>query len=307
MNPMSQPSAGGPPPWIRPEMQELIEWRDQDIVISVPVKSGTTWTMNIVYQLLNGGDPDFEDIYAEVPWIELVKKPGQPPQEMLDRIAAMPPGRPRAFKTHSAPPDVPYLEPSADRTIRYVVVARNPEEALVSARPFLEDHTEAWFEMWGVPKAALTRPDFPTFYREVVVPNQFHAGLFGFVASWWPLRRQPNVLFIHFADMKRDHQGSLRRIADFLGIRPSDDQWPRIERYTSFGWMKEHQSKFEARTVTDVPVLKTGAMIRKGRLGQAADDGMTPEIARDLREAGRRMCPDADALEWIYNGGPLPS
>jgi aryl sulfotransferase len=59
--------------------------------------------------------------------------------------------------------------------------------------------------------------------------------------------------------------------------------------------------------VTDVPVLKTGAMIRKGRLGQAADDGMTPEIARDLREAGRRMCPCADALEWIYNGGPLPS
>ena len=87
---MSEPSKGGPPPWFQPEMLRLVEWRDGDIVISVPVKSGTTWAMNIVYQLLTGGDPDFEDIYAEVPWIELLQRPGQPPEEMLDRIAAMP-------------------------------------------------------------------------------------------------------------------------------------------------------------------------------------------------------------------------
>ena len=30
---IDQPS---PPPWIRPELQQLMEWRDQDIVISVP-------------------------------------------------------------------------------------------------------------------------------------------------------------------------------------------------------------------------------------------------------------------------------
>jgi aryl sulfotransferase len=304
---MSQPPAGGPPPWVRPQMQHLIEWRDDDIVISVPIKSGTTWTMNIVYQLLHGGDPDFADIYAEVPWIELVERPGQPTQEMLDRIAAMPLSLPRPFKTHSAPPDVPYLEASEDKTVRYVVVCRNPEEALVSARPFLEDHTEAWFELWGVPKAALTRDDFPTFYREVVDPNQFQAGLFGFIAAWWPLRKQPNVLFMHFADMKRDHAGSLRRFADFLGIRPSEDQWRRIEEYTSFRWMKEHQSKFEARTITDVPILESGGMIRKGRLGDAAGDGMTPEIAEHLRARGRELCPDAEALEWLYSGGPVSS
>lgn len=304
---MSQPSAGGPPPWIHRQMQELIEWRNDDIVISVPIKSGTTWTMNIVYQLLNGGDPDFADIYAEVPWIELLERPDQPAREVLDRIAAMPASRPRAFKTHSAPPEIPYLEPSADGTVRYIVVCRNPEEALVSARPFLADHTEAWFELWGVPKAALTRPDFPTFYREVVTPNQFQGELFRFIASWWPFRKQPNVMFIHFSDMKRDHSGSLRRFSDFLGIQPSGDQWPGIERYTSFPWMKEHQSKFEARTITAVPILQSGAMIRKGRLGRAADDGMTPEISEHLRATGRQLCPNADALEWLYDGGPLPA
>ncbi len=60
----AQPSL---PPWVRPELQQMIEWRDQDIIISVPPKSGTTWTMNTVYQLLNGGNPDFQSVYAEVP------------------------------------------------------------------------------------------------------------------------------------------------------------------------------------------------------------------------------------------------
>ena len=107
---MSGPGKGGPPPWIDPKMQQRIEWRDKDILISVPIKSGTTWTMNIVHQLLTGGDPDFEDIYAEVPWIEILQRPGQPAQEMLDRVAAMAHDRPRALKTHSAPPTLPYLD-----------------------------------------------------------------------------------------------------------------------------------------------------------------------------------------------------
>ena len=99
---MNVPSEkSGPPPWIDPEMQQRIEWRDKDILISVPVKSGTTWTMNIVYQLLTGGDPDFDDIYAKVPWIEILTRPGMPAQELLDRVGNMSLERPRAFKTHA--------------------------------------------------------------------------------------------------------------------------------------------------------------------------------------------------------------
>ena len=43
----------GKPPnfWINPEARKKMEWRDDDIVVSVPAKSGTTWTMNIVHQL----------------------------------------------------------------------------------------------------------------------------------------------------------------------------------------------------------------------------------------------------------------
>ena len=66
---------GGPPPWINETIQQQIGWRNGDVVIAVPPKSGTTWTMNIVHQLRSGGDATFADIYSEVPWIEFVSAP----------------------------------------------------------------------------------------------------------------------------------------------------------------------------------------------------------------------------------------
>lgn len=33
--------------------------------------------MNIVYQLMSGGNGDFMDLYEELPWLELIEYPGQ--------------------------------------------------------------------------------------------------------------------------------------------------------------------------------------------------------------------------------------
>jgi hypothetical protein len=295
--------AGGPG-WIQPELQRKIAWRDGDVVISVPAKSGTTWTMNIVHQLLTGGTADFRDIYEEVPWIEFVGYPGQPHEEILARLEAMPKGRRRAFKSHSAPPALPFIEGPSQPQVKYVVVFRNPEEALVSAKPFFEKHTDEWFALWGMPSNAMSAPDFATFYRNVVSAQGMHERMFfGFLNAWWPLRDKPNVLFLHYSDMKRDHGGSIRQIAEFLEIEPTPEQWARILEYTSFPWMKRHEDKFEAITAGKVPILQRGAMVRKGEAGSARADGMTDEIAQDLRTVGERACPDAGALAWYYEGG----
>lgn len=294
------------PPWIDPGIQQKIEWRDGDVVISVPPKSGTTWTMNIVHQLLAGGTTEFRDIYEEVPWIEFLSHPTQAHQEVLDRVSAMPTDRRRAFKTHSAPPEVPFQRTGSDRKVKYIVVFRNPEEALVSFWPFLDKHADEWFDLWQVPRAALCRPDFPSFYSEVVDNHGMQGAFFGFLAAWWPLREERNVLFIHFSDMKRDHEASIRRMAEFLSVDPSDDQWRAILEYTSFPWMKRNEDKFEARTAAKVPILKSGAMLRKGEAGKAQSDGMTDDISRHLRELGGQICPDTAAVNWLYEGGKLP-
>ncbi len=294
------------PPWIDSEIQQKIEWRDGDVVISVPLKSGTTWTMNIVHQLLNGGTAEFSDIYQEVPWIEFLAFPGQTHEDVLDRVNAMPTGTRRAFKTHSPPPALPYMAPDSGRNVKYVVVLRNPEEAFVSFWPFIAKHSDSWFDLWGVPREALCRQDFPSFYSEVIDAHGMQGAVFGFLAAWWPLRNAANVLFIHYSDMKKDHEASIRKIGEFLGTRATDAQWEDILNYTSFPWMKKNESRFEAGSAGKVPVLTSGAMIRQGAVGKAKDDGMTDEISRHLREVGSRIFPDPVAIDWLYQGGRLP-
>lgn len=297
----------GPPPWIQPSIQEQMTWRDGDIVVSVPAKSGTTWTMNIVYQLLTGGTSDFRDIYEEVPWIEFLGGPDKTIGDVLERVDSMPTERRRAFKTHSAPPALPFFEQGGSGPdVKYLVIFRNPEEALVSFRPFLGQHTDEWFDLWKVPREDIYRPDFPSFYSDVIDTREMQGMFFGFLASWWQLRNAPNVMFLHFSDMKHNHETSIRKIADFLGITPAPEQWPAILEYTSFAWMKQHEDKFEASTAGDVPILKSGAMIRKGQAGHAKSDGMTDEIARHLHEVGSRICTDPVAVKWYYEGGNLP-
>ncbi|MEO5842493.1 MAG: sulfotransferase domain-containing protein [Acidimicrobiales bacterium] len=292
----------GPPPWINDEIQQKIQWRDGDIVVSVPPKSGTTWTMNIVHQLRSGGDPAFVDIYDEVPWLEIVPGPDASFDDLVAAFDAMPHDRRRAFKSHAAPPTLPYHRPGAGPDVRYVIVARNPDEAVASFRPFIAAHSDAWFDLWQVPRDGLVGPDFETFFAGIggnaIVPM-----IFGFMAAWWPLRHQSNVMLVHYADLKREPEASVHRIADFLGFDVPDAQWPAILEYTSFPWMKAHESKFELCSVATVPILDPGAMIRKGKLGASAEDGVTPQISEAIAGVGRSILTDPAAFDWCYNGG----
>jgi aryl sulfotransferase len=295
---------GGPPPWIDDSMQQRIEWRDGDIVVSVPPKSGTTWTMNIVHQLRTGGDPDFADIYIEVPWLELVPGPGADRDDLVAAFDGMPRDGRRAFKTHAGPPSLPYQAPGAGPDVRYVVVVRNPDEALASFRPFLAAHSDAWFDLWSVPRDGIVGPDFETFFAglgsHAVVPM-----IFGVIAAWWPLRNEANVLLVHYADLKHEPEATIRRIAQFLDFDVDDTRWPAILEYTSFSWMKAHEDKFELRHVGDIPPLDPGGMIRKGQVGSSAEDGITPELSARIAEIGRSILTDPQAFEWCYHGGAL--
>ena len=50
----------------------------------------------------------------------------------------------------------------------------------------------------------------------------------------------------------------------------------------------------EAATVAPVPVLKRGAMVRKGQTGVQKDDGMTPEIADSIKSWVEKLVPDPE-------------
>jgi hypothetical protein len=292
-------------PWVNPEIQRQVKWRDGDIVVSVPMKSGTTWTMNIVHQLRSGGDPDFKDVYEEVPWLELVPGPTVTSDQIVTAIDSMTHDRRRAFKTHAPPGMLPYQTPGSGVDVKYVIVMRNPDEVLASIYPFIKAHSAEWFSLWGMEKEKFIPPDLPSFFvafgKGLLPP-----AVFGFLAAWWPMRHESNVLLLHFSDMKLDHEGSVRKIANFLGFIPTAEQWPVILEYTTFTWMKRHEHKFELQHAAHVPILESGAMVRKGKVGTAQEDGVTPEMSSALRKLGAELIHDQHAMDWLYSGGPLP-
>ncbi len=302
--PEGKPEGPGGPGWINPTVQTKIAWRDGDVVISVPMKSGTTWTMNIVHQLREKGDRGFEEIYDEVKWIETMKTPESTVEEMVKDIDDMPENRPRAFKTHASPPMLPLKE-----SVKYIVVFRNPEEAVVSMKSFTQKHSPDFLTFWGMPPEAFQWPNFETYYNAFVRDGKIGVDkmIFGFAAEWWKLRNKPNVLMLHYKEMVSDHEGNIKKISDFLGYGPyTAEEWGTILELTSFQWMKNHETRFEANNVWPIPVLQKGAMMRQGSFGLARKEGMTEEMANDLAERGRKICTDPKAFDYLYNGGELP-
>mmetsp|Transcript_58899 Transcript_58899/g.65984 ORF Transcript_58899/g.65984 Transcript_58899/m.65984 type:complete len:89 (-) Transcript_58899:110-376(-) len=85
----------------------------------------------------------------------------------------------------------------------------------------------------------------------------------------------------------------------------------QYSRVYEFSMDETTQEKFEMGTLLrDVngvpfPLVQTGAMVRKGKVRAAAEDGMTPEISVDIHAWAEKMMPDAAAREWMFHGGPI--
>lgn len=54
--------------------------------------------------------------------------------------------------------------------------------------------------------------------------------------EWWEHRNDANVLFVHFADLKKDLEGSIRRIAKFIDFPIDESKFPQIMEHCSFAW-----------------------------------------------------------------------
>jgi len=65
-------------------------------------------------------------------------------------------------------------------------------------------------------------------------------GFFGIERSFWSERDRPNLLMVHYNDLKADLSGEMGRIADFLEIETPRDLWPRLVEAATFESMKRN-------------------------------------------------------------------
>jgi aryl sulfotransferase len=273
-------------------------FRDDDIVIATYAKAGTTWTQQIIGQLLFNGDPNIA--VAEMsPWLDL----RVPPKEVKLPIVEAQTHR-RFLKTH-LPVDALRFSPKA----KYVYIGRDGRDVVWSMYNHHANANDKWYEALndtpGRVGPPIERPpsDIRRYWRDWMDRDGHPFWAFWEnVRSWWGIRDLPNVRFLHFANLKKDLPGEMRRIAEFLDIPIDESRWPAIVEHCTFDWMKKNATQ-------SVPLggsfWDAGAevFINKGINGRwqnvlTAQESAEYE-ARAVKELG------ADCASWLATGEGL--
>lgn len=205
---------------------------EQPVVITSWMKSGTTLTQQLVYQLLvQAGrvptDPsgtDFEDISSVVPLLELTKAGGP--------VESVHPYRPTVWKTHSLPTE--FLTP-AYANARFLVAVRRGRPVMRSYADFASE----WVNDAPIPPE-LQPAFYERFFRAFFLrcpdcgrgaPPINPVQWFAHVRDWRDAKDlRDRMLFLIYEDVVRDLPGTVRTVARFLNLPVSEETVAEVAR-----------------------------------------------------------------------------
>jgi aryl sulfotransferase len=119
------------------------------------------------------------------------------------------------------------------------------------------------------------------------------------VRTWWSIRNLPNVMLVHFAQLKEDMPGEIKKIAGFLEIDIDEDKWEDILKHCSFDYMKKNSTK----SVPLGGILWDGGsetFINKGTNGRWKDMLTNEDNERYERMAMEQL--GEKAARWLATG-----
>lgn len=215
--------------------------RSEDIFIASYPKCGTTWVQYIVYLLLHDGVPLSGDrLLGEV--IPHLEEVGREPVEKLPK--------PRAIKTH-----LPFSMTPAHPDARYIYVARNPFDCVVS----FYHHTRGFVQHYD-----FSAGSFEDYFECFLNGEVDFGDYFDNLASWYEHRDDSNVLFLTYEAIKGDARQAVVAIAEFLQLPCSADEamLAEVVRHSSFANMRKGQGRWSSPRPDNLP-----AFIRKGVVG----------------------------------------
>jgi aryl sulfotransferase len=265
------------------------EHRAGDVFVCTPPKCGTTWTQTIVAMLMfpDGNLPD--TVMSMAPWLDARF---HPLDETIGRLEAQ--THRRSIKTHTSADGIPWW-PDAS----YIVVGRDGRDTFMS---FVNHMASLRPDRVGelIESAVAEGIQFDAMPPQDDI-HQFFAGwlaggeLFRFLSTYWDLRDQPNMLFVHYNDLKADLEKEVRRIAAFLGIAIDEKLLPGILERCSFDWMKTNADR-----IGDFGDMFQGggqSFFFKGTNGRWQTVLTPEELAAYERRS--RECMPADLKAWL--------
>lgn len=263
--------------------------RPDDIFVCTPAKCGTTWMQTIIAALLwpDGHQPaPVADVSI---WIDAKFSPAD---DMHRRLEAQ--THRRFIKTHTPADGIPWYDDA-----KYIYVARDGRDAFMSMCNHQERmKTEVLAKLQGNRTGgdAGGKPFDGDIHRFFPVWLE-HFGHIEHVRSYWALRSRPNLLLVHYNDLKADLEGGMRRVAAFLGIHVPETLFPACVERCTFERMREDPQRMGSFDLFEGGIK---GFIFKGTNGRWKDVLTAAELAAYDAQVKALLSPDAAA--WMASG-----
>lgn len=212
---------------------------DEDVwVVSFP-KTGTTWTQEMVWLLIN--DLNYKaaekNLLKRSPQLEatsLVRYPHikffKPliPQAITDSLKYVKKQKsPACIKTHLPWNLLPKEIQKDIKRPKIIYISRDPKDTCLSYYHF----SRLIKEFDG------TLDEFCNLFLE----GKLHfAPFWNHVLPFWKRRNQPNILFLKYEELKQDLPGVIERVAKFLDKEITQEQIDKLADHLSFESMKNN-------------------------------------------------------------------
>ncbi|CAH2240193.1 jg1758 [Pararge aegeria aegeria] len=283
-----------------------MEIRPTDVFVASYPRSGTTWTQELVWMVVN--DLDYErsnsiplterypflefsvyvhpvmmerfreenkDSERKLKLLEYVSQPGT--EQLVDAPS------PRFVKTHLP---LSLLPPTLLDRAKVIYVARDPRDVAVS--------------FYHLNKSMRTQGyigDFKTYWRFFVSDLHHWTPYFEHLKESWEKRNHPNMLFLFYEELSKDLPAAVRRVSKFFGKQFTEEQLTRLCEHLSIESFKQNKSvNYDVMSELGILQAGTDTFIRKGKAGgwrDYFDEGMTSEaekwISDNLQDTDMRF------------------
>lgn len=282
------------------------EFREGDIVISSPMKAGTTWTQMICALLIFQTPELPAPLGVLSPWLDMQTRP------IADVVADLDGQTHRRFiKTHTPLDCLPI--PGG---VTVIGVGRHPLDlARSAARHSANISFERAFQLVSAQigedetinlLAGRPVPDQDPVARVRFFLDEDHpadvaltlAGVIehyrGFVTAG------ASVVRVHYSDLMADRAREMRRLATALGIEVDESRWPALVAAAEFGAMKRRAAEL-------VPDAGVGLIADAEAFFAVAGEGewrseLAPELVARFNERLSQLDPNAEIAEWAQYG-----
>jgi aryl sulfotransferase len=271
------------------------KFRDDDIVINAYSKSGTTWVQQIVAQLIWKG-AEHINVSEASPWLDC-RFPSK--AERLEIVEAQ--THRRFIKSH-LPVDTLVFSPKA----KYIYIGRDGRDVLWSLynhhrnlKKEVIQSIDSAPERVGPPLGEASSSVIKYFRNWLTMDGYPWWPYWNHILSWWEIKDLPNVMLLHFSNLKRDMPGEIRQIATFLDIAIDETKWHAILEHCSFDYMKAHATRsvpFGGR------LFEGGAetFMHKGVNGRWKDMLTLEDIERYEQAAKEKL--GVGCADWLSTG-----